>query len=174
MASPFFDFNQLKRFCSVVEAFDAFKLAHLQHVEAFVAVMWTIWNSRNEHIYSKIIVPPEMTHRKALKFEHKYKEAVEHFLISWDNPSSSVWTPPTMGLVKFNFDGTNLRDWGDNNGDTLFMAAKQSPHFSGLEAKEANACLFALHIAWKYGYRKVLLEGDNSKAQTQTPLWVAF
>ena len=42
MASPSFDFNQLRQFCSVVKAFDAFKLAHLQHVEAFVAVMWTI------------------------------------------------------------------------------------------------------------------------------------
>jgi len=110
MDSPFFDFAQSGCFGSVMEAFDIFKRAHPQHAETFVVILWTIWSLRNKLLHSNSVLPPQMALGKALNFVHEYKEAVDHFHMPWDNPSLSIWVPPTTGLVKVNFDGAKLGD----------------------------------------------------------------
>ncbi|KAJ8421285.1 hypothetical protein Cgig2_023857 [Carnegiea gigantea] len=82
--------------------------------------------------------------------------------------SPSLWTPPTSGLFKLNFDGGRLRElgwgWGfvvrNSNGEVVMAGVQQGWGFAGSEVEEARACIFGLKTATEAGFTNLVLEGD--------------
>ncbi|KAJ8434516.1 hypothetical protein Cgig2_030139 [Carnegiea gigantea] len=139
-ASSFFDFVQAHKFRTVVDAIDDFQRAYLSSVEDLVAIMRTLWNSRNEGQYKQSTLPPRLAISRALNYVRDYKEALDHFVM----PSNA----------------SAARIGRDSHGVVLFMATKQSSTFTAPDEEEAHACFLALKQAWMRGFTRLIVERD--------------
>ena len=79
-----------------------------------------------------------------------------------------TWNPPPPGVVKINFDGSLfnssavrgyvLLDWTDK----LFKAGAANYGSTSIMVAEARALKDGVHATIQVGYRRLLIEGDNS------------
>lgn len=133
----------------------------------FVAVMWMIWNSRNQMLFGKLEDHPSVLGLRAIKLVEDYSECNAHVALECGG-TDVVWRPPDPGTIKLNFDAGKIaggnHGWGvvarDASGDIIFSGSSQGSGFLGPELEEARACRFALQEALKLGIRNAIVEGD--------------
>ena len=80
----------------------------------------------------------------------------------------SLWTPPSVGTLKLNFDGGCVGGvgwgWGfvlrDSSGDVVMAGVQQGSGFAGPEVEEARACVFDIKNVIARGFTNLVIEGD--------------
>ncbi|KAG2310874.1 hypothetical protein Bca52824_022431 [Brassica carinata] len=138
-------------------------------------IIWYIWKSRNEFLFSKRNVHPVEDARRAIDANlewHANCAGTNDDTVWRGNLCDSFWEPPPNGWVKCNFDSSYRQDreftglgWivRDYKGAHLASGmAKIRDVSSSLEA-EASAFLYVLQQMWSLGWRNIWFEGDCSQ-----------
>ena len=92
-----------------------------------------------------------MLSKRAISFVCNYYESLAHGEIQGATVPL-LWTPPTSGMFKLNFDGGRASEqgcgWGfvvrNSNGEVAMAGVQRGMGFTGLEVEEARACIFGL------------------------------
>ena len=136
-------------------------------------MLWLIWKSRNEFIFSKRNVHPIEDVRRAMDANIEWHRNViqpgqQHRVIE---VKSSKWEPPPSGWIKCNFDyssGNNDKaglGWilRDDKGCHLGSGYAQLERQQSSLVGEASSFLYALQQVWIRGLQRVWFEGDNKE-----------
>jgi len=145
----------------------------VQKLGDFVAIMWAIWNERNRVLFGNALFRSGSgIASRAIQFVRGFDEFKSQSLVQRgvvvEGRTSSMWSPPEMGVLRLNFDAGLVGDggygWGfvvrDHLGDIILMGVQQGDGFSDPETEEARACLFALRCAMTHGVSRLEVEGD--------------
>ena len=126
------------------------------------------------YLFYNCILSPIRVIVEALNVVNEFRVVVKHFVVPLAR-TPSAWEAPPPGLIKNNFDGAKLGEWGkgwgvvdrDLNDGILFSYVQQPSDFTGAELEEANAYLLTLRCAGELSYRKIIIEGDCSSLITK-------
>ena len=144
--------------------------------QKFSFILWSIWKSRNATVFNNEIFNPIACLVRAKKANAEWRiqtcMSVDHY---FRGPSSSPtpsihlvrWHPPSLGFIKFNFDGSLInssaaggfiiRDWTSK-------LVKAGAHFYGntsILVAEARALRDGLRLAIQAGFKQIAIERDN-------------
>lgn len=143
------------------------KMVDLDKLGDFLAILWEIWNAQNRFVFRNLDRNIQSLAWRAAEFVRSYCElqarvepTVTRHLV--------IWSPPTLGLYKMNFDGGKLEETGRGRGfvirnplgEVVLAGIKQGPGFTEPVLEEALACLMGLRRALAAGLNNVVVEGD--------------
>ncbi|KAK8523329.1 hypothetical protein V6N12_047853 [Hibiscus sabdariffa] len=120
----------------------------------FGAILWNLWSQR---------IVAEVGHAASLS-------SIGGRMVPDQRSKSIIWRPPEPNKVKLNVDGAHrMRDGvascggviRDSNGTWIADFSKYIGKCSALEA-EFWAVFEGLQCAWQLGYRRILVESDNT------------
>ena len=131
----------------------------------FLAVMYEHWNARNRFIFRSPNSDLETLGKRAITFVRHYRE---HLFSDEDSKLATLanlWTPPSSGYMKLNFDGDSLggthAGWGfvlrDQDGNIMLAGSKHACSFGGATMEEVRVCLYALKCAHTYRCRHIFI-----------------
>ncbi|KAL0005643.1 hypothetical protein SO802_013204 [Lithocarpus litseifolius] len=129
---------------SFIDVFD-FIFAGNNEPELFAAVIWTLWNRRNNLCLGKPSLPLD----KVLEFAQERLMGSETTNVPPSHPygrSTTHWTAPEANGFKINFDGATFAD---------------SDSAASVTEVEALAAIRALEFAMELGFDDITLEGDS-------------
>jgi len=140
-------------------------------------LLWQLWKARNAAVFRQDSFCPLRTLIRAKRefVEWMFRSRLEADSSSQGRPThrpdSSFfvrWRAPPMGFVKLNFDGSLhqtsaaggfiIRGWGGN----LIKAGAAHYGDSNILVAEARALRDGVRAVVEAGFKKVLIEGDNS------------
>ncbi|KAG8472839.1 hypothetical protein CXB51_034760 [Gossypium anomalum] len=133
-------------------------------------IFWAVWQLRNKIYYQggRQSVFGLVSFIKAYYTETSNVEtAIATNIMQNDN----AWNPPTMNVVKANFDASfNRQDhssvagiiFRDSEGHILAACTYPNKFVADPTTTEARACLQAMIVAEELGFRRLVVEGDSS------------
>lgn len=134
---------------------------------------WSIWHRRNKWVFEQVKEPDNVFLNRVWRLVEdfgNYTEKIYGGTTPNSNPSSSVWSPPPMGVIKVNVDaavseegwvglGTVARN---DKGEVMYAAVRRvRARWSPLIA-ECRAALFGLEQAQQHGLSEVILASDSA------------
>lgn len=134
---------------------------------------WQIWSARNELIFNKIYVPPDLCFKRAADMLMEYRKANETDHMAPSKRDKARWLPPNPGFLKINVDaGVSLKDdrFGlglvarNHEGEVILTAAKSVWSFSTVERAKLQAFEWAAELVKEHNWSHVVLEGDAQVA----------
>lgn len=152
---------------SFIDVFD-FIFAGKKEPELFAAVIWTIWNRRNNLCLGKPALPLD----KVLEFTQERLMGTVATNERSSHPhgrATNHWTTPDANGFKINFDGAIFADRDRagigvviRNDVGMIMASltQQIPLPTSVIEVEALAARRALELALELGFDDIILEGD--------------
>jgi len=134
----------------------------------FLAVMLECWNARNRFTFRSPDSDLETLGKRAITFVCHYREHLFSDEDSKPATLANLWTPPSSGYMKLNFDGGSLGGihacrgfvLRDQDGNVMLVGSKHARGFGGATVEEARACLHTLKRAYSHGCRHNIIEGD--------------
>ena len=81
----------------------------------FVAILWECWNARNRFIFGSIEKNVAQLSKRAVHFVMSYRQMKEQTCTN-GHAQPTAWKPPTMGILKLNFDSGKIGEHGWGGG----------------------------------------------------------
>ncbi|XP_057416032.1 uncharacterized protein LOC130710699 [Lotus japonicus] len=144
------------------------EIVSLDVMDQVAMICWSIWKSRNDCIFNKIVPDPKRATEIATSMRLDWLTYQPQNKGSRSVPSDPVWTPPPAGLMKLNFDagwagekgsGFGLVVRNDNGG---FQVA--SSHYEDCRREpliaEAMCFRWALNLAANWGLDSLVFSSD--------------
>ena len=150
----------------------------LTRFDRIVALLWSIWKTRNSVVFRNEVPHAVVTLIRAKKASAEWR--IRHKLsasLQLPHPPSSPptiqqmvgisWAKPSAGVIKVNFDGSKnshsaaggyvLRDWSGH----LLLAGAFNLGATSILVAEATAMRNGLRTAIEAGFNNIHIEGDN-------------
>lgn len=140
-----------------------------QEVELVGVYTWQIWSARNDLMFNKVYVTPELCFKRPADMLMEYRKANSSQSLESSNRDKARWIPPAAGFLKINVDAAvSSKDdkigFGlvarNSAGEVIMTAAKSAWPFCTVERAELQAFEWATELAIAHNWDRVILEGD--------------
>lgn len=142
-----------------------------EEVRRFCALAWAAWYCRNKFIFEHVDSDAVRVGCSFVKLVADYKEYAER-VFTIHQPAHglvSSWSPPVEGSFKLNFDAhiSEVGEVGlgvvyrDHHGNIVALGVKRVEARWEVSLAEALGARYAMELATRLGYRRVVLEGDS-------------
>lgn len=147
-------------------------LLHKSQLEAelFGVLAWQIWSSRNDFIFEKISISPELCFKKAYDILVEYNKATEGSFEEKACRRHVKWSSPDPSTIKVNVDAAvNMKEdkFGigvvacNDAGEVLLAASKTLWPFVSVERAELEAVQWFMELIKDHQFIIVMVEGDS-------------
>ncbi|XP_010696345.1 uncharacterized protein LOC104908875 [Beta vulgaris subsp. vulgaris] len=170
--SPFVTLLNTAPIVSFADLFEWF-VEHLSYDELriFCSLTWAAWYCRNKFIFEQQSVDVQVMACHFVKLTHDYGLYAKKVFMASNRvcTAAAKWNKPPVGLLKANFDahmgpngevglGVVVRD---SNGKMVLGGVRRRAANWDVSTAEAMAGLFAVELVHRFGYTRVVMEGDS-------------
>ena len=151
------------------------RLRSKANVDLFAAILWAMWNARNQWLFKGKRENPQSVVAEAEAVMEAYKRVQPSADVSYGKQQQVAqleWNPPQEGFVKINTDAAtnseqNLAGLGavirDETGQVTAAAIKVSKFHGSVAYAEAEAMEWGLQVARDAQVKEVILESDSQE-----------
>lgn len=128
-----------------------------------------IWGARNDLVFEKVFIAPELCFKRATDILTEYRKAVASDQCTTARRPKASWSPPAHGFIKLNVDAATKPQEDriglgvvarDKEGTVFLSASKTDWPFISVERAELEAFQWAVDLAIDSGWQNVIVEGD--------------
>ncbi|XP_026447463.1 uncharacterized protein LOC113347985 [Papaver somniferum] len=132
-----------------------------------LCIMWNIWKLRNDIIFSNSNISEDLVlKRSSQDFDLCMADGVSDNNVNFSTTCNPSWYPAHYPYVKINVDAAFV----PNNAAAGAIAHDHNGRFVGCETKtfeatssllaEAVGCRLGMELGKKFGFKKIIIEGD--------------
>lgn len=133
-------------------------------------LLWEWWNTRNKANQGEKVKPCEVIAYNVRGLWDDFRGKADTVEAPGGQPAIVVWTKPSEGYVKVNFDAAFFAErgsgaWGcvarSSQGEFIGACVGKLEHLASPLQAEATACVQAIEAAAEMGFHRVVFESDS-------------